>query len=350
MGLLTISTLLLCFYGIKLVPRKADKINADYLSVKNTYAIKGVFVLMVLTGHLSQYVELGRSIMDVPYLLVDGWIAQCIVAPFLFCSGYGIFVSIMNKGKLSYVRRIPKYRFLPALLHFDIALVLFLLMNVALGIHYPLTEYLTALLGWNSVGNSTWYVFATLCLYAVSFAAGSIAFRFFKNSRAQELLFFLFVLVGTGLYICIMSHFKQEVYYNTVLCYPTGILFGIGKSRIDCMLRNIWVWCASVLLLCIGYLLCTLFLHSYYLKAPIFAVLVFVLTSRIVVYNSILEWFGRHIFSIYILQRIPQIVFSHFGFNTNQWLFIICCVPITLIGANVFDKLMRRFDTFCGFN
>lgn len=345
MGVLTILTVCLALYGLRLRPLKAG-INKDYMTQTYTESVKGIFVLTVLTGHLSQYVELGSSVLDLPYLFVDDWIAQCIVAPFLFCSGYGIFCSFMTKGREAYIKAMPKRRILPTLLHFDVAILLFLIMNLALGIRYSAKEYITALVGWNSVGNSTWYIFATLCLYLVSYVSGLIACRL-KESK-QSGVFVLLILIGTLLYILVLSQFKQEVYYNTVLCFPVGAAFGLAKDKIDRAMEKLGVWIAAILVLAAAYLACILWMPSYYFRAPVFALLVFVATMRIQIRNVVLDWLGKHIFEIYILQRIPQIIFSHFGFNSNQYVFILLCVPVTILSTFGFRKLIDWMDVKLG--
>ena len=51
-----------------------------------------------------------------------------MVAPFLFWSGFGVMESIRRKGE-AYVRALPVNRGLRTLIHFDCALLLFLLVR-----------------------------------------------------------------------------------------------------------------------------------------------------------------------------------------------------------------------------
>lgn len=341
MGIITVLTFALCFVGMKLCFRK-NRIHEDYLSKPCADSVKGIFVLMVLNGHLSQYITLGSSVLDMPYILVEDWIAQCIVAPFLFCSGYGIFYSFVNKQGLRYIKGMPRKRVLPTLVHFDIALVLFLVMNLILGIKYPPIEYITALVGWNSVGNSTWFIYATLCMYVIVYLAGHISWKL-KDKEKQLNCFSALILLGTVAYILIMMNFKQQVYYNTILCFPVGVIYGRFKEKIDNHMKKLSVWLIVAVALACVYLF-SLVYGTYYWRAPIFAVLVCTITMRFRICNPILRWLGEHIFEIYILQRIPQIVFTHLGLNENQYIFALLCVPVTLVGAWLFKKLMKQVD------
>lgn len=341
MGVVTVITFLLCFVGMKLCFAK-DSIHDDYLSKPCADSVKGIFVLMVLNGHLSQYIELGNTLLEWPYILVEDWISQCIVAPFLFCSGYGIFYSFVNKQGLAYIKGMPRKRMLPTLVHFDLALILFLIMNLILGIQYTPIEYITALVGWNSVGNSTWFIYATLCMYVIVYIAGHISWKL-KDETKRLNCFTVLTLLGTVAYILIMMNFKQHVYYNTILCFPVGVIYGRFKEKIDVQMKKLSVWLIVAAVLAAVYL-CSLVWGNYYWRAPVFAVLVCVITMRFRICNPILHWLGSHIFEIYILQRLPQIIFSELGFNKNQYIFAALCIPVTLVGAWLFKKLMKQVD------
>ena len=72
--------------------------NTTYLSKEQTNAIKGIFILLVIFRHFKQYVG-NLSILDKTLVLWDDYLDQLIVVMFLFYSGYGVFLSIKNKGK-----------------------------------------------------------------------------------------------------------------------------------------------------------------------------------------------------------------------------------------------------------
>ena len=65
---------------------------------------------------------------------------------------------------------------------------------------------------------------------------------------------------------------------------------------------------------------------------------------RISLNNAVLRWFGKRVFGVYILQRIPMIVLSHFGAESKPVLFTAACIAITIVIAEVFERLMGRLD------
>ena len=76
----------------------------------------------------------------------------------------------------------------------------------------------------------------------------------------------------------------------------------------------------------------------YTLWAVMFMALVVLFTMKIKIGNRILDWFGAHVFSVYILQRIPMIILKHFGLNeSHKYAFIVVSLFATIVLAEVFD-------------
>ena len=82
---------------------------------------------------------------------------------------------------------------LKVLLHFDLALLLFLGLGFCFGYKNDLATVLKAVIAWSklSVGNSNWFIFTTFCLYIIVF----LAFFFYKE-RIQNLK-----LMTLGIYV-----------------------------------------------------------------------------------------------------------------------------------------------------
>lgn len=127
-------------------------IRPDYISISSTMAVKGFFVLLVFLRHYKGFVEL-EGPLDQPFLTLDSWLSQLIVALFLFYSGYGVYLSWMKKGD-AYRRTMPKKRLLATLLHFDLAVLLYMILNWILDNDYGLRKNISALLAWETIGNS----------------------------------------------------------------------------------------------------------------------------------------------------------------------------------------------------
>ena len=73
--------------------------------------------------------------------------------------------------------------------------------------------------------------------------------------------------------------------------------------------------------------------------------LIVVLASmKIKIGNPALSMLGKHVFSVYILQRIPMTIFKRLGLVNNNLNYFILCFAVTLLMAIVFDALMKKLD------
>lgn len=140
---------------------KARKESACYTSFETTLSVKGIFVAIVFFSHFRTYPGIIPN-YDFPVIWLCDQLGQMMVAVFLFYSGYGVFESVKTKG-LSYVKKFPRKRILKFLLQFDVAVMCFLGVGIALGEDFSLTRIVLSLIAWDDLGNSNWFVFAILC-------------------------------------------------------------------------------------------------------------------------------------------------------------------------------------------
>ena len=148
---------------------KPNTFNTEYSSISQTNVIKGIFVILVLLGHGNSYLNV-QGALDMPYKSFQSHLGQMVVSMFLFYSGFGMIKSIMKK-RFGYIKTLPIKRFLIVVLNFDIAVILFEIMNICLKIHFDWKTILLAFTGWVGIGNSNWYMFAIFVLYILLFVS-----------------------------------------------------------------------------------------------------------------------------------------------------------------------------------
>lgn len=327
-----------CMYG--------NHFNKNYLSIDNTNAIKGIFVILVVFSHSSQYFTL-NGVYDDPYIAFTRFLGQMIVSVFLFYSGYGIMESL-NKKKFAYIKTIPGKRFLKVLINFDIAVLLYLFLNMILGNHYDLKIILFSFIGWENIGNSNWYILAVLVLYILTFIA-FFPMKWFDNKKYLFIYAAFFTILSIAFVYFEMKMGKQGYYYNTIILYALGMWYSLLKPYIDAIvLKNDMIYSAVcalwIVILYVTYIHRTSYgIESYSLWAIAFTISVILFSMKFTFKSTILSWFGTHIFSVYILQRIPMMVLHHFGVSqTHKYFFIILSIVITIIIAQLFDLLTGK--------
>ena len=343
----------LCVYKMKITPHFFEgRYYEDYLSVEKTTAIKGIFICVVFFKHIGDYIEYTTKLDNYSMLFVK-WGFQTLVTMFFFYSGYGIMESIKKKG-LPYVKTIPTKRITSVLYRFDLIVLIFIVLHLIYdGFDFGLKKVVLALVGWDSFGNSNWYIFAVLLLYVFTY----LAFRFIKNHNIS-----LIILTGiTCVYIVFMLLYfrsKGTCWFNTVLCYPLGVFWSLyGEKLCKLINKNLLTYILSFIVIGGAFAVTWYYRLNHYASFVDYGVemvmnLLFVLTlvlitMKVQIHNKILNWLGTHLFELYILQRIPMLILSNLGLNDfNKYLFVlasaVCTICLGAVVKPILDKTWAK--------
>lgn len=331
--------LMIIFLDMKVAP--AGEFNNGYMSKKSTTAVNGIFTILVFFSHVSTYIDCD-FVLDSPYITFKTHIDQLIVATFLFYSGYGLLESIKSKG-MPYIKSIPSKRFFKVLYHSWIAVLLYLVTSLAIGKSYGLKRVLLSFAFWDNVGNSNWYIFVILALYLIVF----VSFLLSKGNK------YIGTALTTVLTLCLVFALikagKDSWWYNTAILLPGGMIFSLAKDLFDKIVTKsdaVYFLLAAVSVS--AYVV--LSEHStsiitYSMRAVVFIALIVLLTMKVEIGNNILQWFGTHVFSFYILQRIPMRVFKAMGLAEQKYAYIILCFAATIFISFFFDEILKKLDS-----
>lgn len=329
---------LICVYSMEL--KIGKDFNKEYISLKHTTAVKGIFVFLVFVSHFLQYCSGSDEFAAVDNIMKK-YTGQMIVVMFLFYSGYGIVESIKKKGA-DYVKSFPVQRCLKVLFHFDLALILFYIMGRCYGSQWDLKKILLSLIGWESIGNSNWFIFAIIVLYFIVF----ISFIIFRKNKLLATILATALTVG---YIFLLRGVKEPWWYNTALCLPLGMWYSLGKEKIEAfvMKNNFFFWLTVAVT---GAVYVFSFENKsnpaiYIIWSFAFTFMVVLGTMRMNIGNKVLYWLGNHVFSVYILQRIPMRIFSDFEvISSNPYLYFALSLAVTVIISELFDRFTGVLD------
>lgn len=327
---------------------KPGEFNKDYISPDGTLAVKGIFVALILLSHGKGYIELG-GIYDDAYIALQNHLNQMVVAMFLFYSGYGMMES-MKKKQFAYVKSIATKRFPNLLLNYDLAVLLFFALGYIIGKPQTVKNLLIALTAWNGIGNSSWYIFAILAMYVATL----IAFlpKKFSESKAVEIVSLVILTVlGIALVFALKKAGKPGFFYNTIILFPLGFWYSYFKNTIEKLLmKNDIIYSCTLAVVVVAYILA--FMHRwdrlliFEIWAILFCMLMVMLTMKISLQNEVLKFLGKHIFSIYIIQRIPMILLDHYGVSErHKYIFLIASFAITVAMALIFDFVTGKISS-----
>ncbi|MBR1899539.1 MAG: acyltransferase family protein [Lachnospiraceae bacterium] len=340
-------SVILLLFGIHVIVSmrfsKAGSFNRDYISREESTAVKGVFTALVFMSHFSQYIEVGPY--DQTYRVFQNHLNQMVVSMFWFYSGYGILESIRNKGR-DYVVHFPVRRLLTVWIDYALAVCLYLVLWITDKRSLTPGRLFFSMIGWQNVGNSNWYMFATFVLY-ISVFFSFIGFRNTsdrKNLAAGLCLLTLFSV----LFVYVEIKAGQPRYcYNTVILFSMGGWYSLLREKAEKLLFSSEVfYFGTVLLMTAVYLVSYQYrkrygIEGYTVWAVSFTLLTVLYTMKCSIRSHLLEWLGMHVFGIYILQRIPMILLQRAGLMENHK---YACFALSL-AATLFLAIMFRIVT-----
>jgi hypothetical protein len=128
-----------------------NKFNQDYMDLKYTSSLRGIFVWLIILSHHNSYYK------NFHYL-------------------YSKIINCLNQKIVKYVKNLPK-KALILYIKFLIIIFLFFLSNSILKLKYNMIRYFLSMIFISDVGNSNWFAFTIIIFYIYSY----ISFIYIKN-------------------------------------------------------------------------------------------------------------------------------------------------------------------------
>lgn len=324
----------ICLYNIKF----SKNGFSDYLSKEQSIIIKGIFAIIIFLSHFNSYVVFENNIYDKIYLKIFSGIGQLCVVLFLFFSGYGIYMSSIKKE--NYFKDFPKNRILKTIINFDCAVLLFLISNIILNIKNEPIKIILSFIGWESIGNSNWFVFSIVCMYIITFIIVKI------NKEKLDNKSLTIITLATALFIIFLRITKKEEvwWYNTIACYTLGLWYGRYKTKIDMILQKKYlkIFGTTIVLFILFYYFRNYNFVIYEIMSILFTIMFVITMYKIKISNKVLGFFGKYSFEIYILQRLPYMFLI--PLISNKYLLFILSFSLTLIISIIFNKVVSIID------
>lgn len=293
-------------------------------------SIKGIFAVLIFLSHSKDYINVNSSNFSKIFVFQNSFLGQLIVPIFFFYSGFGIMESF--KKKPNYFQTFPKKRFLKTLLNFDIAICLFLIMNLILDRSYSIKDILFSFVGWSSIGNSNWFIFAILIGYISIYISHLIS-----KKPVLITLFTTIILCGYCITLTIIQ--KGSWWTDTILTLPFGMIFSIYHDKIKSFVTKnninyITTLVISAVMFIFLYLFSSIFnpfTITYNFVSIMFCFVIVLVTYKFRFKNKVLSFLGKHSFDIYILQRIPMIFLSKTIITNSIVCFITISFTLTIV-------------------
>lgn len=153
------------------------------------------------------------------------------------------------------------------------------------------------------------------------------------------------------IYIFIMRHYKESYWYDTILCYPLGMWFSEFKSKIEeIIFKCKYLYIVILMFVFFMFIIAHRYrshIIIYEIWALLFVGIIVLITMKVSINSKILYWFGKNLFGVYILQRIPMIVFKDLGLSQyNNYLYFLSCFFCTIILAVIFKYIINKLKVY----
>ena len=370
---------LICF-GAKGMGRGCR--NEEYTSLKQMKILQGIGALGIVLHHMAQktcapwlpsvYIRHGLdAFVSIGYLLVG---------LFLFCSGFGLYTSF--KTKPDYLKGFFRRRILPVILAFYLSEWIYTGARLAAGVKMKFITILWHLSGLHLANPDAWYAVVIPFFYLVFW----LAFRLCKREGAAIFTVFLFTLGYTVLGSCIEHQsdwwMQGEWWYNSILLFPLGLVFGKYEPKITRVLKKgYWFWLllslAAVILLFMQSEWLNNHAWGYYsswrdpmripkrlmsaslqwLVALAYVMFSFLVLMKVKIGNRMLALLGGATLDLYLMQRLFVDLFGFTFLDTGKVICYIRDVPLytaavlasAAASAAVFRRVRLRLTAWvCG--
>ena len=341
MSIFLIPLAALCLFGMKF---SGGDFRKDYMSPQSTTAVNGVFTVLVFMCHVintSTYQTGGLAdIIFKDYINIG----QLVVVTFLFFSGYGIAESLRKKP--GYAKKMPYRRIFKVWLSFAAALVFWLVFDLIRGTGLNARTVLLSFTGWESLGNSNWFMFVIFCLYIITCCSFILCRdRFVPGAAAVTIL-------SAGLVAALFFADRGTHWWNTIVFYPLGMWFSLLRPYIERVIQknNAVYWLCFAFTAAMTAVTHYLYIHWGY-KQTVFMIsgcfmmaFIIIALMKFTVCNKVLLWIGKNLFWIYILQRIPMAAFGAVGVSINKYLYVLICAAVTVGLTFAFSAIFKPIN------
>ena len=345
LNMFVLALVALSLWGIKPV-KSATELNQNYLSLKTTNALRGIFALVVTFHHVSK-----GTISIYPYSeFVDmGYLA---VAFFFFVSGYGLQKkhitdpSYQNKFLL---KRLPPVLLLPILM-----LSFYFVAALVNGDSLTVKDILLSVFDNHPVVSGSWYVINISIFYVVFY----LFMKLFKQHHFAMVVGAVVFYVVWAFSCFRLSHGLW--WYSATHLLAVGMFWAVYEKQILAVLKKCYYFVA--LLFWVTFLIVFSFRNQIItlpipfilsliriVTAVIFVIGIWLFTMKFQIGNRVLAFLGKISYEIFLSHCFFHIFFKSEAVNIeNDILYMAAVLVSTIVSSVLLNKvtsaLLKKYN------
>lgn len=297
----------------------------------STAALRGLSMFGIILVHINNRLEFGS-----PVLFQVGTLATGL---FFFISGYGNMLS-MNKNKVIELKWLAK-KFLKIYIPFFVVYWFYYMSNMILySTEVPTLEETIQDIFTISLPNEvSWFPkIIVLCFFF-----HWIVKKLIPNAKIQFCAISMMLCIYV---VCMWKLQMQGYWYNSVLCYPFGILIALEKDTILKVINNkkkkyIFLIC-TVILLGMEFFGIKLVGSIQLLCALNFSIMCFAFTTLFKTKIKVLAWVGNNSFEFYLIHIACLQVFCNL-ISFNYYLYALCVILESFLLVFIYTYLKSAY-------
>lgn len=324
MDMLAIGLLVIFLHRIELV-KPLKKFNEEYLSLKSTNMLRGLFALVILCFHLTQRTSGGivfHQFIHVGHLAVAG---------FFFFSGYGLQKKYMTDE--SYSKQFLLHRIPPVLVPCVIVVAVYFLVYAVQGRLYFYRP---------------WYVINILIFYVVYYMLMFVC----KKSYAG-------MIIGASVFYAVWVLICRKLscggwWYNSTQLLVVGMFWAVEEKKINMFLRKYYYLITPIVWMTFfGGSMFTVAANQFghteigmlgvIISAVLFVFSVNLFTMKFRIGNPILNFFGNISYEFYLIHSLYiSLLLENSSIKIrNQFLGSCVVLVCSIVSAYLLHKLCQ---------
>jgi peptidoglycan/LPS O-acetylase OafA/YrhL len=332
--------------------------DSSLFSIDSTLALKGVAIILLLLGHVSQQCTVGSEAL--PFRITG----NAAVIIFLFVSGVGLAKKYhLQVDKLFWLKRVKKLA-MPVWLSLTLIVPLNFLL---IGYTDPVVQLVLNFCGifWTKFPDSPcWFITYIIFIYAVYFIAALLP----VNRITQIAVLFLLPFIAGWLIIETESidHFKLWPQYSLV--FPAGVVCGLNAHHLKKLNDKLFNFFPIVFIVCMLILLglywtgLAVYRISHLISFELYTQLVFALVNPVALIlfliffvgllearglkSGMLQFLGKYSFEVYLLHFPFMVYYDFFIFRRPLVFFFFVYAIFVLLLSVLLQRASVCLDGF----